>query len=168
MRLCTQFESRHALVDLIEYEVFGTLPVSDDVVKDASKRDVAFSRVIDDICNGRKLSRNSSLEDGEIIAFCRREAELTVCGEIFIWRSRVVVPKKLRGRLLNELHAVHSGIVHMKSLAREHFWWPEMDGEIETLLVVVVNVRKMETICKRYLYILGSYQKSLGKDCTLT
>ena len=69
-----QFESRHALVDLMEHEVFGTLPISVDVVKDATKRDVVFSRVIDDICNGRELSRNSSLEDGEIIAFCRREA----------------------------------------------------------------------------------------------
>ena len=37
-----QFESGHALVDLIEYEVFGTLPVSVDVVKDASKRDAVF------------------------------------------------------------------------------------------------------------------------------
>ena len=127
------FESGHALVDLIEYEVFGTLPVSVDVVKDASKRDAVFSRVIDDICNGRKLSRNSSFEDGEIIVFCRREAELTVCDGILIWGSRVVVPKELRGRLLNELHAVHSGIVRMKSLAREHFWWPGMDGEIENI-----------------------------------
>ena len=127
------FESGHALVDLIEYEVFGTLPVSVDVVKDASKRDAVFSRVIDDICNGRKLSRNSSFEDGEISVFCRREAELTVCDGILIWGSRVVVPKELRGKLLNELHAVHSGIVRMKSLAREHFWWPGMDGEIENI-----------------------------------
>ena len=129
-----QSESRHALVDLIEYEMFGTLPVSVDAVKDTLKRDVVFSRVIDDICKGRKLSRNSSLEDGEIIAFCRREAELTVSDGILILRSRVVLPKELKGRLLNELHAVHSGIVRMKSLAREHFWWPGMDGEIENIV----------------------------------
>ena len=61
------------------------------------------------------------------------EAELTVCDGVLIWGSRVVVPKELRGRLLKELHAVHSGIVRMKSMAREHFWWPGMDAEIENI-----------------------------------
>ena len=79
-----QFESRHALVAITEYEVFGTLPASVEVVKDASKSDSVFSRVINDIYNCRKLSRNSNLEDGEIIAFSRRGVELTVCDGILI------------------------------------------------------------------------------------
>eukprot|EP00795_Rhopilema_esculentum_P016067 gene16067-7417_t len=128
-----QFESGHALVDLVEYEVFGTLPVSAEDVKDASRRDALLSSVIDDVCKGRKVSKNLNFKEVEVTAFSRREAELTVCDGVLIWRSRVVVPKELRGRLLKELHAVHPGIVRMKSLAREHFWWPCMDSEIENV-----------------------------------
>ena len=74
-----QFESGYALVDLVEYEVFGTLPVSADAVKDASRRDAVLSSVIGDICNGRKLNKNMDFKDDEVNAFCRRETELTVC-----------------------------------------------------------------------------------------
>ena len=44
-------------MDLVEYEVFGTLPVSVDVVKDASKRDAALSSAIDDVCKWKKLEK---------------------------------------------------------------------------------------------------------------
>ena len=52
-----QFESGQALVDLVEYEVFGTLPVSVELIKDASKRDAVLSSVIDDVCKGKKLNK---------------------------------------------------------------------------------------------------------------
>ena len=91
-----QFESGHALVDLVEYEVFGTLPVSIELVKDASKRDAVLSSVIDDVCKGKKLNKNVNFKDAEVTAFSRREAELTVCDGVLMWESRVVVPKELR------------------------------------------------------------------------
>ena len=43
----------------------------------------------------------------------------------------MVVPDKLRDRLLSELHEHHWGIVKMKSLARSLFWWPTLDDSIE-------------------------------------
>ena len=132
--------------------MFGTLPVSVEMVKEASKRDAVLSSVIDDVCKGKKLNKNVNIKDGEVTAFCRREAELTVCDEVLIWGSQVVVPKVLRERLLKELHAVHSGIVRMKSLAREHFWWPGRDVEIEN--IARVNVKKVGMIFKRCLSIL--------------
>ena len=92
-----------------------------------------LSSVIDDVCKGKKLNKNVNFKDGAVTAFSRHEAELTVCDGVLIWGSRVVVPKELRERLLKELHAVHSGIVRMKLLAREHFWWPGMDAEIENI-----------------------------------
>ena len=70
---------------------------------------------------------------GEVIALSGRESELTVCDGNLIWGSRVVVPKEIRKQLLKELHAAHSGIVRMKSLATGHFWWPGMDAEIENI-----------------------------------
>ena len=79
-----QFESGQALVDLVEYEVFGTLPVSVDMVKDASRRDPVLSSVSDDVCKGRKLNKNLNAKDGEVTAFSRRDAGLTICEGVLI------------------------------------------------------------------------------------
>ena len=47
---------------------------------------------------------------------------------------RVVIPQKLRQRVLDELHEDHLGIVKMKALARNYDWWPKTDKELKELI----------------------------------
>jgi hypothetical protein len=44
---------------------------------------------------------------------------------------RVVIPVQLRGRILNELHVGHIGVVKIKALTRSVVWWPGIDTEVE-------------------------------------
>ena len=44
---------------------------------------------------------------------------------------QVVIPKSHQPSLLHALHETLLGKVKMKMLARSHFWWPKLDGEIE-------------------------------------
>ena len=43
----------------------------------------------------------------------------------------MIVPAKLRQKVLQELHRDHPGIVRMKALARSHVWWPNLDKQLE-------------------------------------
>jgi len=45
-----------------------------------------------------------------------------------------IVPYKLKGRVWEELHTGHIGIVKVKSLARTHVWWPGVDKQIEKIV----------------------------------
>ena len=60
------------------------------------------------------------------------------------WGIRVLVPSKLRQKLLEELHESHVGIVRMKNLARSYFWWPGLDKEIEKTANGCVNCQLVQ------------------------
>ncbi|UYV73812.1 K02A2.6-like, partial [Cordylochernes scorpioides] len=66
--------------------------------------------------------------------FFQRKLELTVDGECLVWGMRVVIPPSLRIKMLNCLHETHSGMNKMKAVARSHFWWPNLDTQIEFLV----------------------------------
>ena len=52
--------------------------------------------------------------------FSNRWGELSAEGGSVLWKTRVTVPKKLQGRVLDELHSNHLGMSRMKSYARSY------------------------------------------------
>ncbi|GFY70518.1 retrovirus-related Pol polyprotein from transposon 17.6 [Trichonephila inaurata madagascariensis] len=57
--------------------------------------------------------------------------ELYSSKEGIIFRGRLVVPVKYRKEILKLLHVSHKGIVSSKIKAREYFYWPNLNRDVE-------------------------------------
>ncbi len=71
----------------------------------------------------------NGLEDGTLTS-----PEYTLEKGVLLRGHRVVVPKLLQKAVLQELQATHTGIVKIKSLARNYVWWKNIDHDIEHLV----------------------------------
>ena len=57
--------------------------------------------------------------------------KLTIIGHVILRGMRIVIPEKLRQRVLRLAHEGHQGIVKMKERLRSKMWWPGVDKEAE-------------------------------------
>ena len=74
--------------------------------------------------------------------FWIRRTELTLEGDCVLWGMQVVIPQKLRDKILEELHRGHSGTATMKAVARSHVWWPKLESDIAQLTKSCVSCQE--------------------------
>ena len=77
-------------------------------------------------CIMRGTWRNDQLKQYIPVA-----SELCVIGKLILRGTRIVIPSKLRSRVLTLAHEGHPGIVSMKQRLRSKVWWPGVDKEAE-------------------------------------
>ncbi|XP_023311910.1 uncharacterized protein K02A2.6-like isoform X3 [Anoplophora glabripennis] len=100
-------------------------PVDSKTVTEESRQDKVLRKVRE------KVQGNwTKLDEEELRPYFVRKDEIVVEGDMLVWGHRVIIPSRLRRRMLDELHASHLGIAKAKATARSYMWWPKMDEDI--------------------------------------
>ena len=114
---------------LFNIHQIGIHPVKADQLRLQTMQDPVLAKVLNCTQNGWPSSVGPKLKP-----FFDRRLEITIEAGCLMWGIKVVIPSKLRERVLNELHTGHPGIVKMKSLARTLVWWPGIDKALESFI----------------------------------
>lgn len=127
-----------------------------DIVR-VTKQDKILSKILNFVKDGRWPSYAYKENDYKYVA--SKRFELSIESNALLWNHRVVVPTKLRSKLLNKLHESHLGIVKLKPTARSYFWWPKIDRDIE-------NYIKNCESCKMNRHKIRSQFRSILPPCS--
>ena len=92
-----------------------SLPVTRAQIQKETNRDPSVSKVYELTLNGWPTHGYLLLPE-----YPSRHDQLSVCQGCVMWGTCVIVPPKLRSRVLESLHEGHLGVVKMKSLARSY------------------------------------------------
>ncbi|XP_055621974.1 uncharacterized protein K02A2.6-like [Toxorhynchites rutilus septentrionalis] len=92
-------------------------------IEEASKHDDELSEV------GRMIQEND--HRNLPLAFKVLANELCVVNGVLMRVDRIIIPTKLRERVLSLAHEGHPGMRLMKSHLRANVWWPNMDQQVE-------------------------------------
>ena len=118
--------SFHIIHSLCEMQI-NHLPVNAEKVRHETMQDPELKIVVESLENNSWELNKSKISP----PFYSRRNELSLENGIILWGLRVVLPSNLRKQIIDELHYQHPGIVRMKSLARVHVWYPNIDKDIE-------------------------------------
>jgi hypothetical protein len=117
-----EFEGECRIAFITETQKSLTL----QALRKETKNDSDFVKIKCSLEAGR---HPNSLPEG-LEEYVKRWQNLRVANGVICFLDRAVVPRVLRDEVLELLHLNHFGETKMKRLARQFFWWPQMDEAI--------------------------------------
>ena len=83
--------------------------------------------------------------DSELDPFTSKRLDLSFYDGCILWGTRVVIPRRGRDAVLQELHEGHPGMSKMKALARMYIWWPGIDSDIDKSVHICTECQEVQS-----------------------
>lgn len=126
-RLCTIDETPEPFDDdnyiNLVVEQSRPIAISQSELRQACKEDKEFNLVRNGVYNN---NWDQAVNNYKVF-----EQELCFQDELLLRGSKIVIPNKLRSKVLDAAHEGHPGIVAMKTRLRSKVWWPKLDKDAE-------------------------------------
>ncbi|XP_055590384.1 uncharacterized protein K02A2.6-like [Uranotaenia lowii] len=120
-----------AFQEIAEVNVVEFISVSDErfgEIATETRKDRTLYTLLQLLIDGWPENK-ADLED-EMYVYWAIRYDLSTCQGVIFKSGRVLVPKSLRKKLLDNLHMAHLGIDYTLRAARESFFWPGMTDQI--------------------------------------
>ena len=141
-----------------------TIPynVSNEEMVRETRKDRILSVVYDCLLKGRELPQSA-----EFLSYQRIKDHLNIDKECVLKANRVIVPLKLKDKVMQMLHSEIMGISKTKNLARYYVWWPKIDEDIENLVKSCEPCQFNRNDPENIAHIHGNTLQNLGSASTL-
>ena len=133
--LCTGIEEVDSIaeqeVEDFANGIIAAIPASPDrldTYREAQHKDHVCSQLIE-FCKSGWPSQHSL--SGEIKKYWHVRHELTLNTDLLLYRSRIIIPAKLRKETLEKVHQGHQGILRCRMRVSASVWWPGVSSEVE-------------------------------------
>lgn len=130
-------------LDVAVHTVLFRMPLSNAGIKEiraATASDPVLTKIRGFLTDGMPVNSNGLPTN--LKAYRQILPELYETEGIIFKDRRMVIPASKQEELVKKLHASHMGIEKTKQLARQHYYWPGIDQDIESY------VRRCSTCCQ--------------------
>ncbi|VUZ47093.1 unnamed protein product, partial [Hymenolepis diminuta] len=103
----------------------------------------------------------------DLLYLLYRSKALCVANSCLVFDERVVIWATFKQRVLQQFLFSHPGINRMKTFSGRYTNWLEMDKDIELLLEVALNIKRMLEAHHVKNQYLGSQRRHRGVECML-
>ena len=91
----------------------------------------AASAIDEDLCAVRECLNGKPWDQLAFKKYLSCSSELCSIGQLILRGTRIVIPKRLRPRVLSLVHEGHLGIVGTKQTFCSKVWWPGMEKDAD-------------------------------------
>ena len=127
-----------------------------------TRKDRILSIVYDCLLKGRELPQSA-----EFLPYQRVKDQLKIDKECVLKANRVIIPVRLKDKVLQMLHSEHMGISKTKNLARYYVWLPKIDEDIECLVKSCEPCQLNRNDPEKHSSHSWQYDQNLGNASTL-
>ncbi|KAK2705599.1 hypothetical protein QYM36_015852 [Artemia franciscana] len=122
----------HREIEVCVHQIAHALPVSNarlEEIRLHTKEDEHLIYLREAIQGSWPNARKQCAMD--LLAYWNLQHELSYMNGIIFKGERIVIPRKMRPQILQQLHVSHLGMEKTKQCARMLVYWPKMNGDIK-------------------------------------